>query len=1174
MFLKKIKLAGFKSFVDPTTLSFPGKLSAVVGPNGSGKSNIIDAVSWVMGENSMKYLRGEVLTDVIFNGSTARKPVGQASIELIFDNQDGAIGGEYNKYAEISIKRTLTRDSDSTYYLNNSPCRRRDILDIFSGTGLGPRSYSIIGQNMVSRIVDSKPDDMRAYLEEAAGISKYKERRRETELRIQHTKENLARVNDLRSELDRQLAQLKRQASDAERYKTLKEQERITKSQWYAIQWRQLDAQWVQYTLNIKQEETAQESYQTELVSIETMLEQKRLDQRAANETYQEVQRRYYAVGNEIARIEQDLVHQQERHQQLESDFKQVGSDWQEASDQLEEVKDELQELTHEISQLEPEWQEAVTASRQAVYQLTEAEKNSQAWQGKWDAFHQQTMKVNQQVEVEQARIQHLQQKLQTIQHQQGKIQQEQGSINFSELDKEIRDLVQQLQETESQLEEYEQQFDEVKEQIILLQGERQQASIQLDQVRSELQKMRGKQASVEALQQAALGQRDQPALKWLSQHALDKNPRLAQGIEVEKGWELAAEKVLGPWLQAVCVNQLDSISNQITDFTEGQLLAFANQGSRGKEAVGQGFSINAQKLLNKIHSTLPIHSLLLDVYVAETHQEALALLPSLADGESVITREGVWLSPTWFRISHDKDPTAGVLQREQELKQLNAGILELEESQGEIEEQLGLQQEKLAQLEQNRERLQQTLNQYHARAVEVTTQQKAKEERLNEIKEKAGHLAREREEYSQQENQTAAELQKTRESLASARTIKDSFDAEREGLIAERENARNRLQEARQNTDQTKELAHQLEIRLQSGKSQQGALRQNLERMEGQLSALEERKQALEKELETIEPLENLKETLARTLEKHVAIEAELNAARGALETLEQALENLDKQRHLVEQGINRVRTQLETLRLESQSVKLKEETLQDYIKEIGFVLEEVLKDLPPEAQVEEWQAECEKLANRIGRLGSINLIAVEEYATCQERKQYLDKQFEDLQSSLMTLENAIAKIDRETRARFKETFDKINERFKELFPLVFGGGHAALELTDENLLESGVIVMACPPGKRNSSIHLLSGGEKSMTAIALIFSIFHLNPSPLCLLDEVDAALDDMNVSRFCELVKKMSEKTQFVFISHNKLAIEMAHHLIGITMHEPGVSRLVSVDVEEALTFATAS
>lgn len=1172
MFLKKLKLAGFKSFVDPTTLNFPGKLSAVVGPNGSGKSNIIDAVSWVMGENSMKYLRGEVLTDVIFNGSTARKPVGQASIELVFDNQDGAIGGEYSKYAEISIKRVLTRDSDSTYYLNNSACRRKDILDIFSGTGLGPRSYSIIGQNMVSRFVDSKPDDMRAYLEEAAGISKYKERRRETELRIQHTKDNLARVNDLRSELDRQLSQLKRQASDAERYKTLKEQERVTKSQWYTIQWKQLDAQLVQYTLNIQQEETAQEAYQSELITVETALEQRRQEQRTASETFQEVQRRYYAVGNEIARIEQDVVHQQERQQQLEGDMKQVSNDWQEASDQLEEVKDELEELTMEITQLEPEWQEAVVASKQAVIDLAQAESSSQSWQTKWDSFHQQTMKVNQQVEVEQARIHHLQQKLQTIKHQQSKIQQEQLAINFSELDNEIQGFAKQLQEVEGQLEEYEAQFDEVKQQISTLQSERQQASVQLDQVRSELQKLRGKQASVEALQQAALGQRDLPVLKWLAQHELDKNPRLAQGIEVEKGWELAAEKVLGPYLQAVCVDQISSVSNKIDDFTEGQLLAFANQSSSTAEMIPGGSS-NAQKLLDKVTSTLPIHSLLAGIYVVETRQEALDLLPGLNANESVITRDGIWLSSTWFRVSNDKNPTAGVLQREQELKQLHTSIIELEERQGEVEERLTQQQEQLAQLEQTRDQLQQTLNQYHARASEVLAQHKAKQERLDELKQKAEQLTEEQEEYLLQENQTEAELQKIRTSLEGAQALKDGFDAEREDLLTERENARALLQEARQNTDQTKELAHQLEIRLQSAKSQQGAQKQTLERMQIQLTSLAERKQSLEKELETVQPLENLKTTLANTLDKHMSIETELNTARGTMETLEQDLDKLDKQRHMVEQGINRVRSSLETLRLDSQSLKLKEEALQEHIKEIGLTLEEVLKDLPPEANAEEWQTECEKLAQRISRLGAINLIAVEEYATCQERKQYLDKQYEDLQSSLMTLENAIAKIDRETRMRFKETFDKINERFKELFPIVFGGGHAALELTDENLLDAGVVVMACPPGKRNSSIHLLSGGEKSMTAIALIFSIFHLNPSPLCLLDEVDAALDDMNVSRFCDLVKKMSERTQFVFISHNKLAIEMAHHLIGVTMHEPGVSRLVSVDVEEAISLATA-
>jgi chromosome segregation protein len=1168
MFLKKVKLVGFKSFVDPTTLTFPGKLTAVVGPNGSGKSNIMDAFSWVMGENSMKYLRGETLTDVIFNGSTSRKPVGQASIELIFDNQEGKIGGEYSQYAEISIKRLLTRDSDSTYYLNNSVCRRKDILDIFSGTGLGPRSYSIIGQNMVSRIVESKSDDMRAHIEEAAGISKYKERRRETELRIQHTKDNLARVNDLRSELERQLNHLKRQASDAERYKTFKEQEKTIKSQWHAIQWRELDMQLVQYTLSIQQEETAQEAYRSSLVEIEAALEQRRLEQRTANDHFQEIQRRYYAVGNEIARIEQDLVHQQERLDQLGADFTQVSKDWEEANQQLQDINDELDEVNRDIERLEPEWEEAVAAVSEAVQALRQAETASQTWQQRWEAFQQHTMQISQQVEVERARVQHLQQKLQGIQYQQNKIEQEQAQFNFSELEGEIQDLSLQLTEVEAQIEQYELEVEDVKGQISHLQNKRQHSSTQLDEVRSELQKLRGKQASIEALQQAALGQRDNPVVKWLSQHELDKNPRLAQAIEVAEGWELAVEKVLGPYLQAVCIDQLSVITDKITDLHEGHLIAFAKQG-----ATDNSPAPHATRLLDKVTSNLPVHSLLAGIYVASDRSEAMSLLSQLKAHESVITQDGLWLSPTWLRISHEKDPSAGVFQREHELKQLHSSIAELEARQEEIAATQEDQQEQLLTLDRKRDSLQQALNQCHSRAFDLAAQSKTKQERLADSRAKAVHLTKEYEEYHTQGQQVEAELTEVSTSLEQAQLEKEKFDSEREELILERESTQNILYEARQRSEQVKDLSHQLEIRLQSSKSQQGALNQTLERMRTQLSVLAERKELLDKELSSVQPIDSLKETLTRTLDKHVTIEAELNTSRTSMEALEQETERLEKERHTVEESINRVRNQLETLRLDSQGLRLKEETLQEYIKEIGFTLEDVLKELPPEANAEEWQQEYERITQRIQRLGSINLIAVEEYATCQERKQYLDKQFDDLQSSLETLENAIGKIDRETRAKFRETFDKINERFQELFPIVFGGGHATLELTDENLLESGVAVMACPPGKRNSSIHLLSGGEKSMTAIALIFSIFHLNPSPLCLLDEVDAALDDMNVSRFCDLVKKMADRTQFIFISHNKLAIEMAEHLIGIAMHEPGVSRPVTVDMQEAISMASA-
>src|SRR5579872_1916603 len=437
MQLKKIKLSGFKSFVDPTTVPIPGHLVAIVGPNGCGKSNIIDAVCWVMGESSAKYLRGESLTDVIFNGSSARKPVGQASVELVFDNQEGRLGGEYASYSEISIRRMINRDSESTYFLNGTRCRRKDIIDIFLGTGLGPRSYSIIGQNMISRVIEAKPDDMRVYLEEAAGVSRYKERRRETENRIQHTKENMARLDDVRNELDHQLNTLKRQATAAERFKALKVEERTLRAQWLAAQWRQFDAKLVQYTLQIQQQERGLEAKQTELGEINLNTDKKRDEYHESSEAFQEIQRRYYAAGNEITRIEQDIHHTEERQRQWQADILQVENDWTEVKDALAEVENELAELVEESAQLEPELRDAVMTGEAATEAYNQAEEAVQTWQSQWDQFNQQTAKTTQTAQVEQTRITHLEQRLVSIKQRKTQLEQEQAQINFEELDKE-----------------------------------------------------------------------------------------------------------------------------------------------------------------------------------------------------------------------------------------------------------------------------------------------------------------------------------------------------------------------------------------------------------------------------------------------------------------------------------------------------------------------------------------------------------------------------------------------------------------------------------------------------------------------------------------------------------------------------------------------------------------
>ena len=1170
MQLKKIKLAGFKSFVDPTTVAVPSSLVAIVGPNGCGKSNIIDAVCWVMGESSAKYLRGESLTDVIFNGSTARKPVGQASVELVFDNQDGSLGGEYASYAEISIRRVINRDSESNYFLNGTRCRRRDIIDIFLGTGLGPRSYSIIGQNMISRIIEAKPDDMRTYLEEAAGVSKYKERRRETENRIHHTKENLARLDDVRNELDKQLNSLKRQASAAERYKVLKQEERIVRAQWLGAQWRQLDGRLVQYTLEIQQQETGLESKHADLSETNLALDKGRESQRLASEALQDVQRRFYTAGSEITRIEQEIRHTQEKQQQWQADVAQVAHDCEQAESHLHEVDAELERLVTELQQLEPALQHAADLAKQAASDYAQTEEAMQDWQYQWEEFNQRSSKTTQTAQVEQTRISHLEQRLASIKQRQMKLEQEYGQLDFSQLDNEIAGISQQLDEVASLSDEQTNQLSALRQRMTEQQASLHANTQQLDQVRNTVQTLRGQQASLEALQQTALGQRNNTVNQWLSKFQLDKKPRLAQDVVVEAGWEQAVEKVLGTNLQAVCVDALSDVSAAIKEFKQGNICVFAGETSTGSAVT----SSKADLLLSKITTKRPLSSLLTGIYAVETQEDAFALCEKLDAHESVITRDGVWLSPAWLRISRDENPAAGVFQREQELKQLAKQIVELTETQSDLENSLSQGRETLKDLERQRDELQKTVNQTHAHTAQLQAQRKMKQERLTEFKARTERFRNEQEETTQQIEQTQTELVEARSVWQRAMAELEELAIQRDRQTQERDQLRDRVQRAREKMHETKDRVHELEIRLQSLTSQQASQQQSAVRVRSHLASLNERKQALQSENQVGgTPIAELEKSLSLMLGQRLHIENELNNARSNIEAIDQEIRDLESKRHSIEREIAKYRDMLETLRLQTQGLKVKSETLAEQLAETQYGLEEILQELPEDISPEDLHQQLEQVSLKITRLGPINLVAIEEYASCSERKQYLDKQRDDLQEGLDTLENAIAKIDKETRARFKETFDKVNERFQELFPKIFGGGRSYLELTGENLLDAGITVMACPPGKRNSSIHLLSGGEKAMTAIALVFSIFHLNPAPFCLLDEVDAPLDDANIGRFCDLVKAMSEKTQFIFISHNKLAIEMGQHLMGVTMHEPGVSRLVSVNVDEAVSLAGA-
>lgn len=1162
MRLKCIKLAGFKSFVDPTTVNFPSNMSAVVGPNGCGKSNIIDAVRWVMGESSAKNLRGESMTDVIFNGSNTRKPVAQASIELIFDNSDNSLVGEYAAFAEISIRRRVSRDGQNTYFLNGTKCRRRDITDIFLGTGLGPRSYSIIEQGMISKLIEAKPEDLRNFIEEAAGISKYKERRRETENRIRRTHENLARLTDLREELERQLDRLHRQAQAAEKYQEYKAEERQLKAQLSALKWQALNEQVGQREGVIGSQEVAFEALVAEQRNADAAIERLRDGHHELSERFNLVQGRFYSVGGDIARVEQSIQHGQQRQRQLQDDLRDAERARQETESHLGHDRTLLATLGEEMDMLIPEQELSAAAAEEASAQLEEAEAGMQGWQERWDGFNQRSAEPRRQAEVQQARIQQLEQSLERVLERERRLADERTQLAADPESAAILELNEQAAAGELELETLQAAEEALVERLEQLRDELQRASQAQQQAQGELQRLNGRIASLEALQQAALDPGAGTA-DWLREHGLDQRPRLAEGLRVEAGWELAVETVLGADLQAV----------QLDDF-QGLDLAGFSQGDLRLVAAGQGGARIAGSLLDKVESRLDLAPWLGRVRPVESLDEALAGRATLAADESLISRDGYWVGRNFLRVRRASEAESGLLARGQELERLHAERDEREATLERLDEALQALRDQQRQQEETREQQRRQVQDEARRLSEVKARLSAQQARVEQL-----NLRRQRleAELAELDEQRALE----HEQLGEARLVlQDALDAmatdteQRERLLAERDDLRERLDRIRQEARQHKDQAHQLAVRLGSLRAQHDSTRQALERLSQQFERLEERREQLSLNLEEgAAPLEELRMKLEELLERRMAVEDELKLARLALEDADRELRDAEKRRTQAEQQSQLLRGQLEQQRMEWQALTVRRKALQDQLLEDGYDLHGVLATLPEGASEPAWDEELERLAARIQRLGPINLAAIDEYQQQSERKRYLDAQNDDLVEALDTLENVIRKIDKETRNRFKETFDQINAGLQALFPKVFGGGHAYLELTGEDLLDTGVAIMARPPGKKNSTIHLLSGGEKALTALALVFAIFQLNPAPFCMLDEVDAPLDDANVGRYARLVKEMSEKVQFIYITHNKIAMEMADQLMGVTMHEPGCSRLVAVDVEEALSLVEA-
>lgn len=1181
MKLEKIKLSGFKSFVDATTIPIHSNLTAIVGPNGCGKSNIIDAVRWVMGESSAKHLRGGAMTDVIFNGSSGRKPVSMASVELVFNNSEGKLGGEFAQYSQISIKRQVSRDGQSGYFLNGSRCRRKDITDLFLGTGLGSRSYAIIEQGTISRMVEAKPEELRIHIEEAAGISKYKERRNETETRMAHTRENLERLNDVRDEVAKQVSSLQKQAQKAEQFKVLKQQERQLKAELLAMRLQSYQTAAQEIENRVQTVAAEHNRLFIELRDLNTRLETNRTEQKNQQSQLNQTQGLYYQAVADVNRLEQTIQHAKRSHEETRLEIQRANEHAAQALEQLHADKEILAEIGIELGTSEAQKVAFQEQLELLNFQQQALQQQRQQWQNEWENYRLDATKIQTQQQTSQLKIAQIHHQQQQLQLRLEKLREEHAELLARDLNDEILDLTEQIAEVTEQREVITVKLETLQSQIQTHRGQIQLCHESLNTKRAKSHDMQGQIKSLEILQQHAMAKDNQVVNAWLEKYGLNQNARLAELITVETGWELAVETVLARELQAISIKNFAEIALHLGELTD-ESVAFVGANlcvhphydnfDDNDEVVLMESRHTGLPLREKISASVEIENLISGIYCAETLENALIFLPQLQPHESIITQNGIWLGQGWLKTTGKNDTNHGVLQREKNLRELvqQQGILQNEIA--ESETQLQQATSALEQAELQREDRQKEFN-------DLTTELSAKNSELRAQETRFAHQQQRLQQIEEEQDDIYLELTESNELLAEIEDAQEqtneytqTLNQQSEGLESRRQTLHFQVQQVEQAIQTVQQGLATQNAKIEGLKSSEQLLQKQLTRLELQHHQAVARISELEqKQFDTHAPIELEQEQLVEKIELRATLEKQLKITREQVEQIEKNItqdleQQLRSQRDLEEQ-----KEKLDALRFELQDCNVRQQTVVEQLNEQYIDSVQILKTLPENANEADWKNKAQNLTEQIERLGTINLTAIDEHQIQDERLKFLTEQHNDLTQALETLTQAIDQINQESRLRFKATFDKINTGLQEKFPKLFGGGQAYLELTSNEILEAGVSIIARPPGKRNSSIHLLSGGEKALTAVALVFSIFELNPAPFCLLDEVDAPLDDANVERFSKMVETMSQSVQFLYISHNKVTMEIAKQLAGVTMKEPGVSRMVAVNIEDAVNLA---
>ncbi len=1163
MRLKNITVSGFKSFVDVTKVSFSGELVGVVGPNGCGKSNVIDAVRWVMGESSAKMLRGDSMDDVIFNGSSTRKPVGRCSVELLFDNSLGRVKSVYKDFAEIAIRRVLNREGRSEYRINNKKVRRKDVVDLFRGTGLGPRSYSIIEQGMVSRIVEAKPEDLRTYVEEAAGISKYKDRRRETETRIRQTRENIERSEDIRSELLAQLRRLKRQAQAAERFKKLQAQKREQMAVFFKLREQQIAEQINQ---DQKKLDLASNEFEKKIASqreLESKIEAARAGQGQAQDDANKIQTEFYETGAAVSGLEQQIEHIKNARIQRIAELADTDDSIVNTGEQLKSDQDRTQQLQHEANDITPNIEAENTQLIASRETFTAAQRELYEWQSQLSeqTTQLQTVQSNKQIQ-----LSLISQLIEQQNRAHGRIEQlqgEQSNLGGKLESADVKTVKLAFSAQEDRLQEIDQQIVELKKQLDTQGINVQQTQSQLADQRALSQTYHSRLTSLREFQQASLHHADSQYQQWLVSQGLEGESVLANHVTVASGWQHAADRVLSPYFQAVMdLNEQHQIWNQMPEQAITLFSAKSTEPTKGR-------NFGLLRLQDFIHANnVSIDSLLSGCYAANSLEQAQAHRDKLKGNEVIVCQSGTMYGSNWVSHASESAMNTGYLVREEEiaslelqLEQANTGVetaaaqlLSFQGAQGELETQL-------SELRRQQQEQGQVLSNQRNELTKLDSEHVHTQQRLSNIQTELHQIGLHQDEEQQKLNQAKSDSELADQQIKQASNIKIELDKGGELLrqkLAKEEDSHRAIQSK---LHESNLLKTRIETEINS-------VNTGLQRLQTQLAQLHARKTNIQEKLNAgSEPVDDFETKLQARLGERQKIEARLIAARESMTGHDNGLRELQGQLGQCIQEVNQSREAVEQVKLTHQGKQVRKESLVEEASREGYDTREVELD-EDSLSIEECEQLIANLDRKIGMVGAVNLVAIEEYETQSERADYLEKQHKDLEQALATLEQVIRKIDKETRTRFEETYTALETLFSSYFPKLFGGGRASLTLTSEDWLTTGITVVAQPPGKRNSTIQLLSGGEKALTAVALLFALFELNPAPFCMMDEVDAPLDDANVDRFCDTLKTLCQRAQIIVITHNKITMQVANSLIGVTMNEPGVSRVVSVDVDQAL------